>query len=89
MTTLPKSAGKCPVSVELTKGETYYFCTCGLSEKQPFCDSAHKGSGMKSLPFTAIKSETASLCMCKQSKTLPYCDGTHNTACCGEKTGCC
>ena len=76
---LPKIAGHEPAKVELEAGKDYWFCTCGLSKNQPFCDSSHKGTGMKSHKFTAEKSGTAWLCMCKQTKNTPFCDSTHKT----------
>lgn len=75
--TLPKAAGNAPIQVELEVGKDYWFCTCGLSAKQTFCDGAHKGSGMKSHKFTAEKSGPAWLCLCKNTKNAPFCDGTH------------
>jgi CDGSH iron-sulfur domain-containing protein 3 len=75
---LPKCAQASPYAPELEEGKTYYWCTCGLSAKQPFCDGAHKGSGMKSLCFTAPASGTAYLCGCKQTKNPPFCDGSHS-----------
>lgn len=81
MTSMPKIAGNAPCPVDLEKDKTYYFCTCGLSAKQPFCDGAHKGSGMRSQPFTAEQDGKAMLCMCKHSKNFPYCDGTHKDVC--------
>lgn len=75
----PQIAGREPIKVELEAGKDYWFCTCGLSKNQPFCDSSHKGTGMKSHKFTAEKSGTAWLCMCKQSKNTPFCDSTHKT----------
>lgn len=74
---LPKRAGDGPIAVELEEGKRYAWCTCGLSEKQPFCDGKHKEVGMKSLPFKAEKSETKYLCACKQTKNGPFCDGSH------------
>jgi CDGSH-type Zn-finger protein len=76
--TKPHIAAKSPAEVELEAGKTYYFCACGLSKNQPFCDGAHKGTGMKSHPFTAEKDGKAWLCQCKQSGGIPFCDGTHN-----------
>ncbi|MBL4832028.1 MAG: CDGSH iron-sulfur domain-containing protein [Aliivibrio sp.] len=73
----PIVANNRPNKVSLTKGEDYYFCTCGRSAKQPFCDGSHKGSGMKSMRFTAEESDDAYLCACKQSANLPFCDGSH------------
>ena len=75
---LPKIADTVPASVELETGKDYWFCTCGLSEKQPFCDGSHKGTGFKSQKFTAEETGTAWLCTCKQSKKQPFCDGSHS-----------
>jgi CDGSH iron-sulfur domain-containing protein 3 len=68
---------KAPISVELIKGETYYWCSCGRSAKQPFCDGSHKGTSFKPLVFTPEKDGTAYLCACKHTKNPPYCDGSH------------
>lgn len=76
---VPKRAGKKPIVVELQKGEEHYFCACGESKGQPFCDGSHRTTDFKPIAFTAKESGEAYLCMCKQSKNLPYCDGTHKT----------
>ena len=73
----PRIAGLKPAAIELQKGEENYFCACGESKGQPFCDGSHRTTSFKPLAFKAEKTETAYLCMCKQSKNLPYCDGTH------------
>lgn len=73
----PTVAAKNPSAIELEEGKRYYFCTCGKSASQPFCDGAHKGSGFAPQPFVAEKSGTAYLCQCKQSENLPFCDGRH------------
>lgn len=78
MNDLPKCPQKASFKVLLRAGEKYYWCTCGLSQNQPFCDGLHKGSGFKSLPFQVLKTEIKSLCGCKQTKTPPFCDGSHN-----------
>lgn len=78
MTDLPKCPQKSSFKVSLKADEKYYWCTCGLSQNQPFCDGLHKGSGFKSLAFEAPKTELVSLCGCKRTKTPPYCDGSHN-----------
>lgn len=67
-----------PHAVGLVEGQTYYWCTCGLSAKQPFCDGAHKGTDKRSQSFTAEKTEQRWLCTCKKTKTPPYCDGSHS-----------
>ena len=74
----PICADNQPIPVELTEGERYFFCTCGKSSNQPFCDGAHAGSGFSPKPFVAEKTGTAYLCQCKQSANLPFCDGTHS-----------
>lgn len=74
----PVVAQKKPCFVTLKKGRRYLWCSCGLSKKQPFCDGAHKGTGMEPLMFKAEKDEDVVLCACKQTKAGPYCDGSHN-----------
>jgi methylamine---glutamate N-methyltransferase subunit C len=66
-----------PAKAELKKGEEYYFCTCGKSANQPFCDGSHAGSGMAPQAFTAEEDGDAYLCQCKQTGNAPFCDGTH------------
>ncbi|WP_020146808.1 glutamate synthase-related protein [Thioalkalivibrio sp. ALJ15] len=66
-----------PKGVELKKGEEYYFCRCGRSKDQPFCDGSHEGTGLEPIAFTPEEDGEAFLCQCKQSGDLPYCDGTH------------
>lgn len=73
----PKIAGTAPIAVELEEGKTYYWCSCGRSGKQPFCDGSHAGTAFTPKAFTAEKAGTAYLCTCKQSKNAPFCDGTH------------
>lgn len=68
---------KAPMPVEVKKGETYSWCSCGKSKNQPFCDGAHKGTGFKSVKFTAEKDGIVYLCGCKHTKNPPYCDGSH------------
>lgn len=63
--------------VELEAQQQYWWCTCGFSAKQPFCDGTHKGSSFKSLPFQVNQKQTVALCGCKKTKTPPYCDGSH------------
>ncbi|MDA7881292.1 CDGSH iron-sulfur domain-containing protein [Akkermansiaceae bacterium] len=66
-----------PIPVDLKKDETYFYCTCGKSANQPFCDGSHKGTGFAPLSFTAEKDGTAYLCRCKQTGGSPFCDGRH------------
>ena len=80
----PKIAGKKSIKVELKKGETYWYCTCGRSESQPFCDGSHnqEGCGFKPLKFTHEQEDGEySICQCKHNKPEkgPYCDGSHKS----------
>ncbi len=73
----PTIAAKAPVKAELEEGKDYYYCTCGKSAGQPFCDGSHKGSEFAPKKFTAEKTGPAWLCQCKHTANTPYCDGTH------------
>lgn len=73
----PTIAGNKPIPVELKAGEEYYFCACGKSANQPFCDGSHKGTDFVPKAFTAEEDGEAYLCQCKLSANVPFCDGTH------------
>ena len=73
----PKVAGKTPQVIQLEKGKTYAWCTCGKSEKQPWCNGAHMGSEFTPKVLQSEESKTAAICMCKHTKNPPYCDGSH------------
>lgn len=68
-----------PYEVAVEAGKKYLWCRCGHSAKQPFCDNAHKGTGMTPLLFTAQATETVYLCGCKRTTDAPYCSGAHET----------
>jgi CDGSH iron-sulfur domain-containing protein 3 len=70
-------AQKAPYPVDLEAGKTYYWCACGKSATQPFCDGSHKTTALKPVPYTPGESATAYLCGCKHSQRQPLCDGTH------------
>ena len=74
----PRIAAKQPEVLTLGAG-TYYWCQCGRSRDQPFCDGAHQGTGIEPVEFSVNETKEVALCMCKQTKTPPYCDGTHKT----------
>jgi CDGSH iron-sulfur domain-containing protein 3 len=73
----PRVAGLQPVKCEIEKGKKYAWCTCGLSETQPFCDGKHKGTGLAPEVFLADESKTVWFCLCKKTCGKPYCDGSH------------
>lgn len=77
--TEPTIAQKAPFATPVEAGKTYYWCACGKSAKQPFCDGSHKGSTFTPKPFVAEKDGTAYLCGCKHSQNAPYCDGSHKS----------
>jgi len=73
----PTIAQKAPYDMELEPG-TYWWCACGKSTNQPFCDGSHKGSGFAPVRLEISKRKQVWLCGCKHSGTMPFCDGTHN-----------
>ncbi|WP_097459319.1 CDGSH iron-sulfur domain-containing protein [Mangrovitalea sediminis] len=66
-----------PFAVQVVQGKRYYWCACGRSQHQPFCDGSHEGSAIRPLVFVAERNEYLWLCGCKRSGTPPFCDGTH------------
>ena len=73
----PHCAQATSYEVDLRDGQKYFWCSCGLSQNQPFCDGAHKGGAFKSLCFSVEESRKVWLCGCKKSKNPPFCDGSH------------
>ena len=69
---------KLPTKVTVEAGKKYFWCSCGLSATQPFCDGQHKGTGMKSVHYTPEVNGEVWLCNCKQTKNPPFCDGSHS-----------
>ncbi len=75
----PMIAQRAPMPVNVEAGKTYWWCACGQSKAQPFCDGSHKGSSFVPQKFDAPESKTLYFCACKHSKNAPLCDGTHKT----------
>jgi CDGSH-type Zn-finger protein len=73
----PVVAQKAPFGVKVEAGKSYWWCACGMSKKQPFCDGSHKGSGLEPMQYTAAKTDTVWFCGCKASGAKPMCDGSH------------
>ena len=72
----PEIPQKTPMMMDVTPG-TYFWCSCGKSKKQPFCDAAHKGSGFAPIKEVIETSKKVFWCGCKHSKNAPFCDGSH------------
>ena len=75
----PEIAATSPFAVEVEAGKDYWWCACGKSKSQPFCDGSHKGSEFTPLKYTAEASKTLYFCACKQTKNAPLCDGSHTS----------
>jgi CDGSH-type Zn-finger protein len=74
----PVCAQSAPYAVEVEEGKTYYWCACGRSQTQPFCDGSHAGTEFRAVAYKAEKSGTAYFCGCKKTGTPPLCDGSHS-----------
>jgi CDGSH-type Zn-finger protein len=72
----PVIAEKRPAVLDLEPGE-YWWCACGQSKNQPFCDGSHQGSGFEPVRMQVDEERKFALCQCKRSGKSPLCDGTH------------
>ncbi len=72
-----KATQSAPYKVEVTEGENYFWCACGESKNQPFCDGSHKGSEFSPVKYTADETKVVAFCGCRQSGNGALCDGTH------------
>lgn len=70
-------AGRVPLAVEVEAGKTYWWCRCGRSKQQPFCDGRHRGSGFTPLQYDAAATGKVWFCACKRTANAPLCDGSH------------
>jgi CDGSH-type Zn-finger protein len=77
MMTSPTIAQKAPFGVAV--GKTYWWCACGSSARQPFCDGSHKGGPFVPMEYKAAEDTTVWFCGCKHSKAQPLCDGSHKS----------
>ena len=74
----PVVAEKAPKPIEVEAGKTYYWCTCGKSKNQPFCNGAHKDTSFTPMAWTAEETKTVYFSQCKHTGRAPLCDGSHN-----------
>lgn len=72
----PTIAAKKPAVLELDPGD-YWYCTCGNSANQPFCDGSHKSTDFTPMKFTLEEKTQVALCQCKHTGNAPFCDGSH------------
>jgi len=77
MTESPRIAQKSPFPVDVEAGKSYFWCACGRSAKQPFCDGSHKDTAFSPVKYTAEDSKKLFFCGCKHSANKPFCDGSH------------
>ena len=73
-----QKAGNSPIAIDVEKGKSYFWCSCGKSSKQPFCDGSHKGTEFTPKNYKAEESKKLFFCACKQTNNQPFCDGSHN-----------
>ena len=79
MSEIPEIGGRAPIAIEVEAGKTYWWCACGRSKTQPFCDGSHKVTAFRPIEYKADKSEQVWFCACKRTSKKPTCDGTHKT----------
>ena len=75
----PVIAQKSPYVVEVVAGQDYFWCSCGRSAKQPFCDGSHKGTGLQPVKYEVTEKKTVWWCQCKHTANPPLCDGSHKS----------
>ena len=74
----PVVAQNAPYPIEVETGKSYFWCACGKSGQQPFCDGSHQGTSILPEKFTATESKKVCFCGCKKTAKSPLCDGSHN-----------
>jgi CDGSH-type Zn-finger protein len=78
MSDTPMVGGTVPIAGPVEAGKEYWWCACGRSAKQPFCDGSHAGTPFTPLQWTAPETRRVAFCACKRTSTPPLCDGSHS-----------
>ena len=79
MNAVPEIGGRQPLAVDVEAGKSYWWCACGRSKSQPFCDGSHEGTGLEPKEVKITEAKMVAWCACKRSGDMPFCDGTHST----------
>lgn len=74
----PEIAAKSPFAVDVEAGKSYWWCACGKSKNQPFCDGSHQGTDLGPVEYKAEENTTVYFCGCKHSANGVLCDGSHS-----------
>jgi len=75
----PVVSQKAPYAVAVETGKSYWYCTCGKTKTEPFCDGAHKGTGFRPVEYKAEQDQTVYFCGCRKSANGVTCDGAHGS----------
>lgn len=73
----PERPSDTPFGVDVEAGKAYFWCACGRSRNQPFCDGSHKDTGFTPVKYEAAESAKVFFCGCKETNNPPLCDGSH------------